>query len=102
VALFFHTALANAWLNANLQVFNADPALKDITWVSIRATRTQILLAAPRYADRFKADPKRWLFCRGDLDYVKRVAKGMDLYLSLKGHQTLRLSSTRREKGGDV
>ena len=34
-----------------------------------------------------KADPERWLFCRGDLDYVKRVAKGMNVYLSLKGHQ---------------
>ena len=35
----------------------------------------------------FQADPQRWLFCRADLEYVQRVAKGMKVFLSLKGHQ---------------
>jgi hypothetical protein len=39
------------------------------------------------YADRWKADPNRWLFCRGDLEYIQRIAKGMKIFLSLKGHQ---------------
>jgi len=31
-----------------------------------------------RYAERFKADPKRWIFLTGDLDYIKRV--GHDIF----------------------
>ena len=31
-----------------------------------------------RYADRFGADPKRWLFLTGDMDYIKRV--GRDIF----------------------
>ena len=26
-------------------------------------------------------------FCRGDLEYIQRIAKGMKIFLSLKGHQ---------------
>lgn len=90
VASFFFTTCPGQCLrlNANLQVLNGEAALKDVTWVSITCdpdTDTPEVLRD--YADRFKADPKRWLFCRGDLDYVKRIAKGMDLHLSLKGHQ---------------
>src|SRR5262249_15618086 len=33
------------------------------------------------------ADPERWLFCRADMEYTQRVAKGMKVFLSLKGHQ---------------
>jgi cytochrome oxidase Cu insertion factor (SCO1/SenC/PrrC family) len=90
VASYFFTTCPGQCLrlNANLQVLNADPELKDVTWVSISCDPdTDTLEALRDYADRFKADPKRWLFCRGDLDYIKRVAKGMDLFLSLKGHQ---------------
>src|SRR5436189_2356917 len=90
VATYFFTSCPGQCLrlNANLQVLNAEPALKDVTWVSISCDPdTDTLETLRLYADRFQADPKRWLFCRGDLDYVKRIAKGMDLYLSLKGHQ---------------
>lgn len=90
VATYFFTTCPGQCLrlNANLQVLNAIPELKDVTWVSISCDPDNDSLEALRtYADRFDADPKRWLFCRGDLDYVKRVAKGMGLYLSLKGHQ---------------
>jgi cytochrome oxidase Cu insertion factor (SCO1/SenC/PrrC family) len=90
VATYFFTSCPGQCLrlNANIQVLNADQTLKDVTWVSISCDPdTDTLEALRTYADRFQADPQRWLFCRGDLDYVKRVAKGMDLYLSLKGHQ---------------
>jgi cytochrome oxidase Cu insertion factor (SCO1/SenC/PrrC family) len=92
VATYFFTSCPGQCLrlNANLQVLNAMPELKDITWVSISCDPdTDTLEALRAYADRFQADPKRWLFCRGELDYVKRVAKGMGLYLSLKGHQDI-------------
>ncbi|HEY2826942.1 MAG TPA: SCO family protein [Pirellulales bacterium] len=32
-----------------------------------------------RYADRFPADPNRWLFLTGDLEYIKRI--GHDVFL---------------------
>ena len=32
-----------------------------------------------RYADRFPADPARWVFLTGDLDYIKRI--GHDIFL---------------------
>ena len=39
------------------------------------------------YADKFSADPERWLFCRGDLKYIKRVGKDiMKLPVTWKGH----------------
>jgi protein SCO1/2 len=90
VATYFFTTCPGQCLrlNANLQVLNNLPELKEVTWVSITCDPDNDSLEALRaYADRFKADPNRWLFCRGDLDYVQRVAKGMLLYLSLKGHQ---------------
>jgi cytochrome oxidase Cu insertion factor (SCO1/SenC/PrrC family) len=90
VATYFFTTCPGQCLrlNANLQVLNADPKLKDVTWVSISCDPDNDTVEALRvYADRFQADPQRWLFCRGELDYVKRVAKGMKLFLSLKGHQ---------------
>jgi protein SCO1/2 len=90
VASYFFTSCPGQCLrlNANLQVLNNMPDLKDVTWVSISCDPdTDTVEALRAYADRFQADPKRWLFCRADLDYIKRVAKGMGVYLSLKGHQ---------------
>jgi cytochrome oxidase Cu insertion factor (SCO1/SenC/PrrC family) len=75
-------------LNANIQVLANEPDLKDVTWVSITCDPDNDTLEALRaYADRWKADPQRWLFCRADLEYIQRVAKGMKIFLSLKGHQ---------------
>jgi protein SCO1/2 len=90
VATYFFTTCPGQCLrlNANLQVLNNLSELNDVTWLSITCDPDNDTLEALRaYADRFKADPNRWLFCRGDLEYVQRVAKGMLLYLSLKGHQ---------------
>jgi protein SCO1/2 len=64
------------------------PELKDVTWVSITCDPdTDTLEALRDYAKRWEADPNRWLFCRADLDYTSRVARGMNLFLSRKGHQ---------------
>ncbi len=90
VATYFFTTCPGQCLrlNANIQLMNAKPDLKDVTWVSITCDPdTDTLDALKKYADRFQADPKRWLFCRADLDYIKRVAKGMGVYMSLKGHE---------------
>lgn len=90
VASYFFTTCPGSCLrvNENIQLLHNLPELKDVTWVSITCdpdNDTAEVLSA--YADRWKADPERWLFCRADLDYTRRVAKGMDLFLSLKGHQ---------------
>jgi cytochrome oxidase Cu insertion factor (SCO1/SenC/PrrC family) len=75
-------------LNQNIKFMHNMPELKDVTWVSITCdpdNDTTDVLA--KYADQWEADPERWLFTRGDLDYTKRVAKGMNVFLERKGHQ---------------
>lgn len=90
VATYFFTTCPGECLrlNTNIKLLSDEPDLKDVTWVSISCDPDNDTVEALRaYAERFKADPQRWLFCRGDLPYVQRVAKGMKLFLSLKGHQ---------------
>lgn len=86
---FFTTCPGNCIrLNQNIQRLNMIPELKDVVWVSITCDPdTDTLMALREYADRWKADPKRWLFCRAELDYIQRVAKGMSVALERKGHQ---------------
>jgi cytochrome oxidase Cu insertion factor (SCO1/SenC/PrrC family) len=90
VASYFFTTCPGQCkrLNANIQVLSNMPDLKDVTWVSITCDPDNDTLEALRvYADGLSADPQRWLFCRADLEYIQRVAKGMKIFLSLKGHQ---------------
>lgn len=62
-------------LNANIKSLNEIPEIRDATWVSITVDPTTDTLPVLReYADRHDADPERWLFCRGDFGYVKRLA----------------------------
>jgi cytochrome oxidase Cu insertion factor (SCO1/SenC/PrrC family) len=64
------------------------PELHDVTWVSITCDPDNDTLEALRtYADNWHADRERWLFCRADMAYTQRVARGMDLYLGRKTHQ---------------
>ncbi len=90
VASYFFTTCPGQCLrlNANIQVLSKMPDLKDVTWVSITCDPdTDTIEALQKYADRYEADPQHWLFCRADLPYIQRVAKGMNVYLSMKGHQ---------------
>jgi cytochrome oxidase Cu insertion factor (SCO1/SenC/PrrC family) len=90
VASYFFTTCPGQCkrLNANIQVLSNMADLKDVTWVSITCDPDNDSLEALRvYADGLGADPQRWLFCRADLEYIQRVAKGMKIFLSLKGHQ---------------
>jgi cytochrome oxidase Cu insertion factor (SCO1/SenC/PrrC family) len=101
VASYFFTTCPGQCLrlNANLQMLNAEPALKDVTWVSITCDPdTDTIEALQAYGERFKADPTRWLFCRADLNYVKRVAKGMGLFMSLKTHQDVAIVIDKKGK----
>jgi cytochrome oxidase Cu insertion factor (SCO1/SenC/PrrC family) len=90
VAAYFFTTCPGSCirLNENIQFMHNLPELKDVTWVNISCDPDTDTLAALRdYADRWQADRERWLFCRAPLDYTQRVARGMNLFLSYKGHQ---------------
>jgi protein SCO1/2 len=75
--------------NANIKYMSSLDEIADADWISITvdpATDTLPVLA--EYAKTMNADPERWIFCRGDFDYVKRIASDI-LHLggvSLKGH----------------
>ncbi|MEX2093777.1 MAG: SCO family protein [Pirellulales bacterium] len=86
---FFATCPGNCIrLNQNIQFMHNMPELRDVTWVSITCDPdNDTVEALAAYADRWKADPERWLFARADLDYTKRVARGMNVALERKGHQ---------------
>lgn len=89
-SFFFSTCPGTCKLhNANIKHMSGLDEIEEALWVSITvdpATDTLPVLAA--YAETMNADPQRWIFCRGDFDYVKRVATDI-LHLggvSLKGH----------------
>jgi cytochrome oxidase Cu insertion factor (SCO1/SenC/PrrC family) len=76
-------------LNANIKHLHDLPELKDVTWVSITVDPDNDTLEVLKdYADRYQADPERWLFCRGEFDYIKRVGEEiMHLEVTWRGHK---------------
>jgi len=90
VTSFFFASCPGACprLNANIKYLNSLEELQDVIWVSISVDPdTDTLPILQEYAERFQADTERWLFCRGDLGYIKRVGKDIfNLSISWKGH----------------
>jgi protein SCO1/2 len=77
VASFFFATCPGSCtrLNSNIKYLTSLDDIRDVTWVSITVDPENDTLDVLReYADRFGADPQRWLFCRGDFGYVKRLA----------------------------
>ncbi len=77
VATFFFATCQGSCsrLNANIKSLTEIEDIHDATWVSITVDpQTDALPVLREYADRLKADPERWLFCRGEFGYVKRIA----------------------------
>jgi len=89
VTYFFTTCPGSCIrLNQNIRFLHEMPEFKDVTWVSITCDPDNDTLEALRdYADRWQADPQRWLFCRAELDYVKRVGLGMNMDVYRQGHK---------------
>lgn len=91
VTTFFFATCSGACprLNANIQHLHNLKQFQDVTWVSITVDPdTDTLENLREYADRFGADPERWLFCRGDFPYVRRVAHDfLNVAVSWRGHQ---------------
>ncbi len=89
---FFATCPGNCErLNSSIKYLNSLEELKDVTWVSITVDPdTDTLPELQKYADRFQADSKRWLFCRADFAYVKRVGvEVMKQPVTWKGHNEM-------------
>lgn len=76
-------------LNANIKHLNSLEELQDVTWVSVTVDPdTDTLPNLREYAERFNADPERWLFCRGDFGYVRRIGQDfMNVDISWRGHK---------------
>jgi cytochrome oxidase Cu insertion factor (SCO1/SenC/PrrC family) len=89
VTYFFTTCPGNCIrLNQNIKFMHNLPELKNVTWVSITCDPvTDTLEALREYADRWEADPERWLFCRGDLEYIKQIGLGMHLPIYRQAHK---------------
>lgn len=92
VATFFFSTCPGSCprLNASIRHMTSLPEIHDVTWVSITVDPdVDTLPVLQEYAQRYEADPDRWLFCRGDLGYVNRI--GTDFLkvggVSYRGHR---------------
>jgi cytochrome oxidase Cu insertion factor (SCO1/SenC/PrrC family) len=61
--------------NANIKYMTGLDEIAEVDWVSVTVDPvTDTLPVLAEYANRMNADPQQWIFCRGELDYVQRVA----------------------------
>ena len=91
VTTFFFATCPGACprLNANIQHMHNLKELREVTWVSITVDPdTDTLPKLREYAEQFGADPQRWLFCRGEFGYVRRIGQDfMNVDVSWRGHK---------------
>jgi cytochrome oxidase Cu insertion factor (SCO1/SenC/PrrC family) len=76
VSFFFSTCPGTcAKHNANIKYMTGLDEIAEVDWVSVTVDPvTDTLPVLAEYAQRMNADPQQWIFCRGELDYVQRVA----------------------------
>lgn len=76
VSFFFSTCPGTcAKHNANIKYMTSLDEIAEVDWVSVTVDPvTDTLPVLAEYAKRMNADPQQWIFCRGELDYVQRVA----------------------------
>ena len=93
VTTFFFATCPGACprLNANIKYLNNLEELQGVTWVSITVDpNNDTLPVLQEYAKNYQADPERWLFCRADLNYIKRIGSDyFKLPVSWKGHNEM-------------
>jgi len=81
IGSFFYASCPGPCLQLNQALNGVHDEFKntDLKLVSITCDpKTDSPEVLRRYADRFKADPQRWIFLTGDLDYIKRI--GRDIF----------------------
>jgi len=90
VTTFFFTTCPGPCtrLNERIKYMHNREEFKDVTWVSITVDpKADTIEVLQRYAKERNADSERWLFCRGDLKYIKRVGRDiMKLPVTWQGH----------------
>jgi protein SCO1/2 len=78
VANFFYASCPSVCvrLSQQLAALQQEPLFDDVTFVSITTDPTNDTLEVlNQYAERFEADPQRWIFCRGPADYIKQIGQ---------------------------
>jgi len=90
VTTFFFTTCPGPCkrLNERIKYMHNLEELQEVVWVSVTVDpNADTIEVLQQYADQFNADPERWLFCRGDLKYIKRVGRDiMKLPVTWQGH----------------
>ena len=91
VATFFFSTCPGSCtrLNSNIKYLSNLQDTRGVTWVSITVDpETDTLPVLKAYAEKLHADPERWIFCRGEFDFVKRIAHDLMKIggVSYKGH----------------
>jgi len=77
VASFFFSTCPGSCkrLNANIKNLSSLRETEGVTWVSITVDpETDTLPVLAEYAKTMNANPQRWILCRGEFDYVRRLA----------------------------
>ena len=65
-------------LNQGLQTLQGKEHFDEVTFVSITCDpETDTAEVLGEYADRFRADPNRWQFCRGPWDSIQKINASM-------------------------
>ena len=103
VTTFFFTTCPGPCkrLNERIKYMHNLEELQDVVWVSITVDpKADTIEVLQQYAESFNADPERWLFCRGDLKYIKRIGRDiMQLPVTWQGHNE---SAVVIDQSGDV
>ena len=101
VSFFFSTCIGPCQrLNSNIAAMQQDPDLADVRWVSITVDPdNDTIEVLQRYADRFHANPDRWLFCRNTMEYTEQL--GHDVIESVGLHLLRHVRLQRLQPGDD-
>ena len=91
-SFFFTQCPAVCWrLNQALAKWQQEHPDSPIKFVSITCDpETDTPKALKQYADHFKADPKRWTFLTGKMDYISKVGQDMFLLAVQRGTHSSR------------
>ena len=101
-SFFFSSCPGPCWqMNQALKGVHDEFKESDLRLVSITCDpKTDTPEVLRNYADKFQADPYRWLFLTGDMDYIKRI--GRDIFYQDVQEGTHRLSVLVMDRNGKI
>src|SRR6185369_11426551 len=103
-SIFFSSCPGKCWqMNQALKGVYDEIKDNDLRIVSITCDpKTDTPEVLRSYADRFNADPYRWLFLTGDLDYIKRIGRELffqDVQEGMHGMNVLAMDRSGKIRG---